>query len=237
MFSSNSFGLLISGGRGFKDYNSFVTKVENLLSNVPQWDIHIITGDSEGTDEMARRYAVDFGCELHTFSTMWHEHEGKAVSERNVSMFKFLVQNFHHMGVLIMCDGEFNSEEQQINLAKYYKLPIRISKVHIVEFPSIQKVKPREFVSAPKWFQDDPNLSSYDKFLVRDRAQYQEALVRKGKYDRSQWDEMRDHWEYEEETPRQKRIRRKKLLARAAYFADMYGVWAVPEWAEQEVTK
>lgn len=231
MFSSNSFGLLISGGRGFKDYKSFVTKVENLLSNVPQWDIHIITGDSEGTDEMARRYAVEFGCELHTFCTMWHEHDGKAVSERNVSMFKFLVQNFHHLGVLIMCDGEFNSEEQQINLAKYYKLPIRVSKVHIVEFPSISKVKPREFVSAPKWFQDEENLSNYDKFLIKHHAEKyrcDEAIELHAEFNPD---------EYIDETPRQKRKRRAKLLARAAYFADMYGVWAVPEWAEQEVVK
>ena len=228
MFSSNSFGLLVSGGRGFKDYRTFVSKIDNLLSNVPQWDIHIITGDSEGVDQMARQYAAEFGYELHTFYSMYHEHEGNAVSERNISMFKYLVQNFQHLGVFIMCDGEFHSEEQQINLARYWKLPTRIHRNHALEFGGIKDLPEPEFVSAPKWFQDEPNLSNYDKFLIKHQAEKHrcdEAITLHSDHNPD---------EYIDETPRQKRIRRKKLLSRAAFFADMYGVWATPEWAEVE---
>ena len=222
---NNSFGLLVSGGRGFKDYRSFVSKIDNLLSNVPQWDIHIITGDSEGVDEMAKQYANEYGYELHQFFTMWHEHDADAVSQRNISMYKFLVENFTHLGVLIMCDGEFHSEEQQINLAKYWKLPLRVTKRKAIEFPSIKRVKDREFVSAPKWFQDDPDISNYDKFLIKHKFECLPA-------NRDPRDEARDRTVYIEETPRQAYKRRQRLLMRAAHLADVYGVWAEPEWAE-----
>lgn len=211
---SDSFGLLVCGSRGIIDYEMFASKVDHLLSEVYQWRIHIITGDAKGVDEMARRYAEERGYELHTFYAMWNEYGRSAGMKRNVSMFKFLMENFQHPGCFAMWDGQSRGTEHSINLAKYWKIPLRISK----PFPKKEPVQPvlqkEEFVKAPKWFQDEPNLSNEDKELIRREAE-------------------RKQTEYVEETDREKRRKRQRLLQRAAMLAEKYGVWADPYLPEE----
>ena len=221
---TNSFGLLVSGSRGISDYQSFADKLDHLLSEVEQWDIHIITGDAKGVDEMARRYAEERGYELHTFYAWWNEHGKTAGFNRNLSMFKFLIENFQHPGCFAMWDGQSHGTKHAINLAKYWKVPLRISTFKVLPKQKA-KAPEKEFVSAPKWFQDDPDLSNYDKFLIRAEAENVPS-------NRDPRDEARDRTVYIEESDYLKRKKRKALLRRAAHLADLYDVWATPSWYE-----
>ena len=214
---TNSFGLVVCGSRGIADYQLFVSKLDHLLSK-QELPIHIITSDSEGVAEMARRYAEKRGFKLHVFYTMWHEHGKTAIINRNQSMFKFLLDNFEHRGCFAMWDGQSIGTERAIGIAKYSKVAVRICIPKHERSQAVPKSEP-VFVSAPKWFQDDPNISNYDKFLLR---HHYENLPK----NRDPRDEARDRTVYIEETPRQKQKRRERLLARAARLADLMGIWA-----------
>ena len=221
---TNSFALVITGSRGLSDYKLFAQKVDHLLENVEQWDIHIITTDENGVPEMARRYAEDNGFELHTFSPMWNVHGKTAGSICNASMFTFLIQNFQHPACFLM--GQPQDTKYASSLAKRYDLPLRVfNPGKKVEVAPKEPEKP-EYVSAPKIFQDNPE-TSYDKFLIK-----AEAAKRRNDEAIELHSETNPD-DYEELTPRQKKIRRKKLLARAAFLADLYGIWATPSWYEE----
>ena len=220
MFTNGS-GLLISGSRGLNDYKLFSEKLDYLLSNVQQWDIHLIVGDDRGVDVMAQRYAEENGLEIHKFYALWDEHGKSAGFVRNKSMFKFLLDNFQHLGVFAMWDGQSKGTAHAIRLANFYGMPLRICnpcKKVAVEEP--QKPEEPVFVPAPKWFQDDPNLSNYDKFLV------------KSYFSNLQQDVNTEIKRYATKEEREAKRKRKQLLRRAAFFADMYGVWATPSWYE-----
>ncbi len=211
---SDSFGLLVCGSRGISDYQLFASKADHLLSEVPQWRIHIITGDARGVDEMARRYAEERGFELHTFYAMWNEHGKSAGYRRNVSMFKFLMENFQNPGCFAMWDGQSKGTDHSIGLARYWKIPLRIIRTSSRANPNPTIPAKEEFVKAPKWFQDDPDVSSYDRFLIRQEAEKKQV-------------------EYIEENDYTKRRNRKRLLKRAAMLAEKYGVWADQYFPEE----
>lgn len=216
---TGSFGLLVTGSRGICDYEDFSSRLDVLLSDVPQWDIHIITGDSVGVDQMARRYAEENNLELHMFYAMWNVHGKTAGMQRNISMFKFLIENFQHPGCFIMTDDQEFSPKQAINLARYWKVPLRIGKPRQRQAPVRVQAPEKTFVSAPKWFQDDPDISNYDKYLIR--HQNENIPV-----NRDPRDEARSRTVYVEESDYTKRKRRAKLLMVAAHLATINNMWA-----------
>ena len=218
---TDSFGLLVCGSRGICNYEMFSSKLDHLLSEVPQWRIHIITGDARGVDEMARRYAEERGFELHTFYAMWNLYGKSAGFRRNASMFKFLMDNFQNPGCFAMWDGQSKGTKDSIRLARLMQIPLRIFIPQTKVNPNPPMPSREEFVKAPKWFQDDPDISSYDKFLLKHEA---ENIPK----NRDPRDEARDRTVFVECSEYTKRKKRKQLLLRAAHLADVYGVWADP---------
>lgn len=213
---TNSYGLLVVGSRGISDYQMFSQKLDFLLQNIEQWDIHIITGDNKGVDEMARRYANEHGFEIHTFYARWDEYGKSAGYKRNAVMFKYLIDNFQNLGCCAFWDGQSKGTQHSINLAKFYQIPLRIVKPNVKHPVELPEMKP-EFVQTNKWFQDEPNLSKDDKDLIKRTA---EPKMVNDKYLETDADKA---YAYAE------RIERRKLLKRARKLAEKYGIWYEPE--------
>ena len=134
-----AFKVIIAGSRKFNDYKLLETKCNNILSKI-QDEIIIVSGCCEkGADKLGEKYAKNKGYYLMECPAPWEDIQGKPYSQikysksgkkywslagiyRNETMAK------EADACIVFWDGKSTGTKSMIDLAKKYKLKLRVIK-------------------------------------------------------------------------------------------------------------
>ena len=109
--------VIIAGSRDFDDYKLLRKYCDHILQN--QNDIEIVSGTAKGADQLGERYAIERSYKIIKFPADWSK--GKSAGYiRNEEMAKY------GDALIAFWNGISKGTEHMINLAKKYKLKIRI---------------------------------------------------------------------------------------------------------------
>jgi hypothetical protein len=117
--SSDTFKVIIAGGRDYYDYNTLTKICDHMLKN--KVNVEIVSGGAKGADAMGEIYAYSRGYKLTKFPADW-ENEGRSAGyKRNALMA-------HHSDALIaFWDGRSKGTKHMIDLATAKGLKVKIS--------------------------------------------------------------------------------------------------------------
>lgn len=93
--------------------------MDKLLQNVTE-PITIIHGNAPGADKIGENYAKQKGYSIKVFEANWKELGKKAGYVRNEAMAKIATH------CVVFWDGKSKGSQHMIDLAKQYKLHLRI---------------------------------------------------------------------------------------------------------------
>lgn len=111
--------VIIAGTRIFKDFEKLSIHCDKILSNV-ETHIEIVCGGATGADELGKMYALKHFYPLKMFPANWDKHGKAAGPIRNEQMA------IYADALICFWDGESRGSKNMIELAKEYKLKIRI---------------------------------------------------------------------------------------------------------------
>lgn len=111
--------LIVAGTRTFRDYILLRNKLDQLLSNINE-PVTIISGAAPGADTLGEQYAKQKGYSIKRFVANWKTLGKKAGFVRNEEMAKEATH------CVVFWDGKSKGTKHMIDLAKQYKLHIRI---------------------------------------------------------------------------------------------------------------
>lgn len=124
------FFLLIAGSRGYVDNVTFDRIVgENIGLESLLHEVVIVEGGAQGTDRMARHYAISRGLMLDEFKAEWSKYGRAAGPKRNDQMTEWVKENArgHDEGMaLFFWDGESKGTAQCIRSARKRGIRVRI---------------------------------------------------------------------------------------------------------------
>lgn len=121
MESKKTFNVIIAGGRDFNDYELLKSKCFSLLKNkMDECDVQIVCGCARGADTLGRQFAEEFRLKVLEYPADWDRYGKKAGYLRNEEMAK--VGN----ALIAFWDGKSRGTGHMIDLAKKYKLAVRI---------------------------------------------------------------------------------------------------------------
>lgn len=109
--------VIVAGSRTFTDY-PILRDALDMLSD--ETDIEIVSGTARGADSMGERWARDNNKAIHRFVPDWDGLGKSAGYRRNEDMAKFAD------AVICFWDGESRGTKHMIDLAKQYKLKLKI---------------------------------------------------------------------------------------------------------------
>lgn len=122
--NKEKFYLLVAGSRGFNDYQLFTERLDYLLQNQLDKEIHIVSGGARGADKMAEWYAKKRGYQMHVFPAEWDRFGKSAGYRRNEQMHKFISQ-FPKRGCVCFWDGSSRGTQHNFQLCQTYGTPLR----------------------------------------------------------------------------------------------------------------
>jgi len=111
--------VIIAGGRGFNDLEKLSNFCDTILSNIEE-DIEIVSGTANGADKLGEKYAKEKGYAIKQFPADWDAHGKSAGYIRNAEMAKYAD------ALIAFWDGKSKGTKHMIDLAKYYKLKVKI---------------------------------------------------------------------------------------------------------------
>jgi hypothetical protein len=117
--------IIIAGTRTFNDYEMFRDNVKDILSDIKTDDIEIISGHARGVDQFGERFAKEFKYKLKIFPADWNARGKSAGYLRNIEMSQYASENKEGM-LIAFWDGYSKGTNHMINIAKEYKLDVRI---------------------------------------------------------------------------------------------------------------
>lgn len=121
MENKKIFNVIIAGGRDFNDYELLKSKCLSLLRNkMDECDVQIVCGCARGADTLGKQFAEEFGLKVLEYPADWDKYGKKAGYLRNEEMAK--VGN----ALIVFWNGKSKGTGHMIDLAKKYKLDIRI---------------------------------------------------------------------------------------------------------------
>jgi hypothetical protein len=110
--------VIIAGSRDFDNYNELCKFCDYVLQN--QKEIEIVSGTARGADQLGEKYAIEREYPIKQFPADWSI--GKSAGYiRNEEMAKYAD------ALIAFWDGKSKGTEHMINLAKKYKLKIKIN--------------------------------------------------------------------------------------------------------------
>ena len=116
-----TFNVIIAGGRDFNDYELLKSKCLLLLKNkMEQCDVQVVCGCARGADTLGKQFAEELGLKVLEYPADWDKYGKRAGYIRNEEMAK--ISN----ALIAFWDGESRGTKHMIDLAKKYKLDIRI---------------------------------------------------------------------------------------------------------------
>ena len=112
--------VIIAGSRNFNDYSSLKNKLDIILKN--QKEVTIVSGTARGADRLGERYAEENHHKLEKYPAMWDIYGKKAGYMRNEEMAK------SSDACVVFWDGKSKGTKHMIDIAKNFKLGLRIIK-------------------------------------------------------------------------------------------------------------
>jgi hypothetical protein len=109
--------VIIAGGRDFDDYQKLREFCDKVLKD--QQDIEIVSGAAKGADHLGERYAIERGYKTTRFPADWNKGRSAGYI-RNKQMAEY------GDALIAFWDGTSKGTGHMIDLAKQYKLKIRI---------------------------------------------------------------------------------------------------------------
>lgn len=112
--------IIVAGGRNFNNYDLMRDKLDELLRNLRDKPIEIVSGGAQGADTLGERYAIERGLSLRRLPALWEELGKRAGQIRNVEMA--------HYGTHLVAfwDGVSTGTENMISIAKKEGLKGRV---------------------------------------------------------------------------------------------------------------
>ena len=131
-----TFKVIIAGSRNFSNYRLLEEKCNKILASI-EAEIWIISGCAIGADLLGEKYAKNKGYYLMECPAPWEDIQGKPYSQikysksgkkywslagiyRNETMAK------EADACIVFWDGKSTGTKNMINLAKKYKLKLRV---------------------------------------------------------------------------------------------------------------
>ncbi len=113
--------VIIAGGREFNNYTLLKNTMDQLLSEEP--NLEVVSGKARGADKLGEDWAKVNKLVVHPFIPDWNGPLRKGAGyKRNEDMAKFAD------ACVVFWDGKSKGSGHMINLAKKYKLKLKIIK-------------------------------------------------------------------------------------------------------------
>ncbi len=113
--------VVIAGGRDYDNYEEAKSFISNCLSLVrKRSQITIVSGEANGADAIAERYAKENGFLFKEYPAQWHLYGRSAGPRRNEKMAQ--IADY----VICFWDGKSPDTKSMIAFAQKYNRPIRI---------------------------------------------------------------------------------------------------------------
>ena len=112
------FKVIVAGSRNFGNYRLLKKKLDFYLQN--KEEIEIVSGGARGADKLGELYAKQNNYKVHKFLANWREFGKKAGYLRNEEMAKYAD------ACVVFWDGSSKGSKHMIDLAKKYKLKLRV---------------------------------------------------------------------------------------------------------------
>ena len=110
--------IIIAGSRTFNNYELLCQNCDKALSL--QTEIEIVSGTANGADKLGERYANEKGYKIKQFPADWEKYGKSAGYKRNEEMAKYAD------ALIAFWDGKSKGAKHMIDLAKLYKLKIKV---------------------------------------------------------------------------------------------------------------
>jgi hypothetical protein len=112
--------VIISGGRGFKNYEMLKEHVSYYILTLPPDDVEIVSGCAEGADTLGTQYAGEYHYAIKFFCADW-KGLGKAAGPiRNKQMAEYATH------LIAFWDGKSKGTKNMIDEARAAGFKIRI---------------------------------------------------------------------------------------------------------------
>jgi hypothetical protein len=111
--------VIVTGTKYFDDYSLLKHKLDNFLKDLLP-NVVIVSGESEGVETLAEKYAVERDLDICSFPIKWSEYGKKAALIRNDVMYNFAD------ACLILWDGVSKDTGYSVGAAKKYGIDYKI---------------------------------------------------------------------------------------------------------------
>lgn len=81
--------IIIAGGRDFNDMSALISKLDEVLIELKDSQLLIVSGTARGADKLGEEYAKSNGYHVKRFPPDWNTHGKAAGFIRNAEMAKF----------------------------------------------------------------------------------------------------------------------------------------------------
>lgn len=123
------FRVIIAGGRDFDDYAKLSEAMDFYLGKIDD-EIVVLCGMCTGADNLGFRYAKEHGYQVKFHSAEWDRFGRAAGPIRNEEMAK------NADALVAFWDGQSRGTKNMIELAKKYKLLVRVKRYEKTLFNS-----------------------------------------------------------------------------------------------------
>lgn len=108
--------LIIAGSRTFENYELLNKTLTPFIGNIEE----IVSGTARGADRLGEQFAREHNIRIKQFPADWNNLGKSAGYIRNEQMARYAT------ACIVFWDGESKGTKHMINLAKQYKLKLKI---------------------------------------------------------------------------------------------------------------
>lgn len=123
----NSYHFIIVGSRTFNDYELAEKIINKVIADTKPDKIEIISGEAQGADKLAAKYAKLYGLEYNGYPAKWKEFGKKAGIIRNIDMLNIAMAKDtpgmdDKVMYIMLWNGSSMGTFHDISLAKKYNI-------------------------------------------------------------------------------------------------------------------
>lgn len=112
--------LIIAGSRFFEDHILLAKETNKFVRDLGVKEIEVVSGGARGADILGEYYAKHYKQDCTVIPAKWEEFGKSAGYRRNVEMAEYAD------ACIVFWDGHSKGTLNMINIAKRYKMPLRI---------------------------------------------------------------------------------------------------------------
>ena len=118
------FRLVVAGCRTFTDYSKLSDELDRYLQNkITRFNVIIISGNADGADKLAERYATEHNLSLERYPALWKKYGKSAGPIRNRQMAEVAD------AVIVFWDGESKGTKNMIESAKQANISCKVVRI------------------------------------------------------------------------------------------------------------